>query len=899
MNELIEQLKRVNNFEQLNNIDDVDPNTLLLRTIQADRYDLLKNTKIKLNVNNEKSYTELIDYLLSDEYNLYKMYRNDFSFSKEELDSIFKIVYQKYQNTYNFDIFLEAFFKNKEEKNNFVSEHEHFFRDYLRKYKKGVSHTLKECDSFIKLIIEEKQINLISNVEEYSKSNLKLLTSIIDEKNELPYYLGTARYAKRIFELKDNLESDEFYKLLTLLKDKRMYNTKERSSDFINFDILVEENIDYLINVVDQSKSIPKCLIESTNFRDGCIKKNRFDLAVKCIIPKNIFENETLIDNYCKELNISHKDFYEREKWILEYYKKNNNIFNSLVGTSLQDDIFNINKEHYERFINDVQMQIYIEKLDKKELMILGKILNIYNYQEYDISSMIVNVVKNIKDYSQLTNSIELQSMSEKDLRTLVGILQLPNNQFQINNISNLQNYSQIKKTYASINYDPNNISKGKDNLLKSIYNISLTEAEYINTKYCYGDQKNNILDTLKESELPENIYNQLQLVNEITECNNQEKMSELYNKLKDADIYNSEIPFETYLKSKYTELYDKSLYKINEQSKIYGPKDNITSQALYNGHNVQICIPRQNFNFLVHCIGSCSLESDITDTNYRNDWLNRPQLQDHFVACSYINEKGIYSIRSQGKIILGFNHLEGGSILAMGNSDIDSLECSNEYNGSRKVQELNKNRAKFFVPSEMLKTINDTYNEIIVERRDTSISQKNEIKRKPDYIIMMSESMNQSNFNHLEDLYQDKLSFISDEDKETIKKLGDTKKIKEIITKYKDIMPKSDNILNEEKNDPENKYVDLIMKSKYYEDCLKAASEFNIPLVIVDKTHYFNKMLYESAMYDSKTTNDIATFYSNAKESKKEAMFNNAAKGKDVKDFLKQPTRDSEKIII
>ena len=111
--------------------------------------------------------------------------------------------------------------------------------------------------------------------------------------------------------------------------------------------------------------------------------------------------------------------------------------------------------------------------------------------------------------------------------------------------------------------------------------------------------------------------------------------------------------------------------------------------------------------------------------------------------------------------------------------------------------------------------------------------------------------------------------------------------------------MPKSDNILNEEKNDPENKYVDLIMKSKYYEDCLKAASEFNIPLVIVDKTHYFNKMLYESAMYDSKTTNDIATFYSNAKESKKEAMFNNAAKGKDVTDFLKQPTRDSEKIII
>ncbi len=44
--------------------------------------------------------------------------------------------------------------------------------------------------------------------------------------------------------------------------------------------------------------------------------------------------------------------------------------------------------------------------------------------------------------------------------------------------------------------------------------------------------------------------------------------------------------------------------------------------------------------------------------------------------------------------------------------------------------------------------------------------------------------------------------------------------------------------------------YVGTIMKSKYYEDCLKASSEFDIPLVIVDKLYYFNKILSKSFAY-------------------------------------------------
>ena len=650
---------------------------------------------------------------------------------------------------------------------------------------------------------------------------------------------------------------------------------------------MVNENIDYLINIVSQTKSFPKCLAESSIFRDECIKRNRIDLAVKCILPPDIMKNETLINAYCDELNIDSKDFYERIKWILGYYEKNNNIFNTFLATSLKDNIFNLNKEHYERFINDVEIQMSISKLNNKELNVLSNILNIYNYKDYDISSMIVNVINNISNYQELINSLNMENVSEQYLRKLVSVLQLANNQYQINDINSLRNYDALKRQYFINNYS-NDLILNKDNLLKALFNIDLKEAKYIDSKYCHDNYDNNTLNNLKNSELPSQIYNYLVLINKIVECDNPNDLATLCNSLKDTKVYDLEIPFEPYLRGKYTELYSSSLYRIDERNQVYGPKDNISTEISYNGKNIQVCIPRVDFNFFVHCVGSCSLASDVTDTNYRNDWLDRPQLQDHFIACSYINERGIYSIRSQGSIIFGFDTLESGSILGMGNTDIDSIgRYANTYSGSRELQEGNGARARYFVPSEILKTINNGYNEIVIERRNTDKSRSEEFKRKPDYIIMMAESMEQDNFNYLETLYQNQLSFISEQDKKELQQIGNSRKLKDFLVKYKDIISQTADSQGISLNNMANMYVDLIMKAKYFEDCLKASSEFGIPLVVVDKTYYFNKMLSESVMYDDETMSRISEFYSQADESKKRQIFNTVARGVDVTQLM------------
>ena len=121
--------------------------------------------------------------------------------------------------------------------------------------------------------------------------------------------------------------------------------------------------------------------------------------------------------------------------------------------------------------------------------------------------------------------------------------------------------------------------------------------------------------------------------------------------------------------------------------------------------------------------------------------------------------------------------------------------------------------------------------------------------------------------------------------------------KLKEFLVKYKDVISQTANVQEIPLNDMANVYVDLIMKAKYFEDCLKASSEFDIPLVVVDKTYYFNKMLSESVMYDDETMSSVSEFYSQANESKKKQMFNMVAQGGDVTQLMKPKEPTSVKI--
>lgn len=893
----LENIKNIQKISDLDNIDSLNKNLVLCLIIKNSRFDLLKDANLRLDINDNSSLEELIDLILTDEDIFYYMNKNGFNFSNLERNTIFNIVFNKYRYSYELDKFFRNFFESKEELNEFIGTNSDFFRDYINIKNENISYRLKDCDNFITLVLEEGKTNLISNIQNYSIENLRLLVQLLNKNIQLPYYIGNNEFAEHIIKLKDELKDEEMIVLLNLLKDRAFYDRKMRDSESTSFENLVKNNTNYLINIVTNTKTVPNCLAESSEFRDECINKDRIDIASKCIIPSNLLENESLVDKYCNELHIDKKIFYERYKWICNYFEKNNNIFNIMLASSLKNNIFSLNSEHFERFINDVDVQLSLSKLSERELSLFSKILDLYSYDEYDISQMIVNVINNMNDYKDLLNSINIEELNKQDIRNLVGLFQLPNNQYNITDKEELQKYFDIRKNYFEQNFNSNILEENKNNLLKVMFNIDLKEAEYIDNKYNHNNVNENILINLKNSELPENIYNLLLTLNKIIECNNREKLIEIYKNITINDLYKNEIPLESYLRGQYTKLYSMSLYRIEEKNKLYGPKDNYMSSYNYKGKNVPICVPRVNFNFFIHCVGSCSLVSEVSSKNYRDDWLDRPQLQDHFIACSYINEKGIYSIRSNGSIIFGFDSLEDGSILAMGNCDIDSTgKYSCSYNGSRKLQEDNKNRAKFFVPSEILKTVNDGYNEIVIERRNMNKKKSCEFKRKPDYIIMMSESMESENFNSMNNLFQNQLSFISEEDRKQIENIEEKRKLKEFMKKYEDSISNLAASENIELNIMVNNIVNLIMKSKYFEDCLKASSEFDIPLVVIDKTYYFNKILIDSNNYDEEKIKSISDFYSHADDYTKAKLFNAVSKESDINQVMKQNEETSNK---
>ena len=291
INEIIENIKNIDSLEELNNLKKIDSNALIYAINKANKYDLFKENTIRLNLNNKKTLEKLLDFFLKDEDILYYMLKNGFSFTKEELNTLFVMTLDKYQNTYKLDCFFRYFFLNSNDLNNFIREHESFFIDYLEKNSDDIFGSLRSSDAFVKLILNGNYIKLIDHIEDYSIANMKLLVNILKRKVNLIYYLGNYNFANKLFTYKEAFTYEEFYYLISLLVEKSYYDKIDRKTNTSLFTNLISTNIDYLIEMVDKIK-MPKCLVESETFRDLCIKKNRIDLAVKCILPINIIENE-------------------------------------------------------------------------------------------------------------------------------------------------------------------------------------------------------------------------------------------------------------------------------------------------------------------------------------------------------------------------------------------------------------------------------------------------------------------------------------------------------------------------------------------------------------------------------------------------------------------------------
>ncbi|MBE5736487.1 MAG: hypothetical protein E7356_03970 [Clostridiales bacterium] len=629
--------------------------------------------------------------------------------------------------------------------------------------------------------------------------------------------------------------------------------------------ILNDTNIDDFINMIDKKGIVPFAVRNSNFFRDFCIKKNRFDLVVQCTIPDNLFEDENIMKGICSQLDTNPSNMFQKISWLKNYYKQNNNVFNTVLVSSLRDDIFNLNKNHYERFINHIEIQSDLSQLNNNQVKILSKILNMYSFKDYDLSFAITNIVNNMQDYNELINSIDSDHLTETHIKLLVSVLQNPNNPYQINTLSDLENYTTIKKRSLVSNFNSNSLEQNKSNMLQTIFNIDLKEAEYIYEQFCHNRE---MVEALESSELPKENFRQLKFICDLINCNTQADLANIYNQLHGENIYNCELPLETYLRRIYNNLFSATLYNAQEKDQVFGPKEHIASKDNYNGHEVKMYFPRTKFSFMSHVVGFCSYKEDTISSNYAKDWLERPQIQDHIVACSYSTEEILGSI-GDNRPIFCFDNFEGGAMTAMSYTDIDSIGASQLYNSGRTIQESNHKRAKYYVPSEFSKVMvkKGGYSELLLERRDSK-NEQSLTKRAPSYIMTVVPSLRNGALTRLDTIFE-QLSFIAQEDRIKISEQSSEIEIEKILNNYNDIFTWYAQEKDRDTSTLIRNYSNKILQAISYENCLRAATEFNIPLVVIDKENVFRRILDSKTQYDETTKARIYNYYISTRTNK------------------------------
>lgn len=852
MDEILKLLKNLKN-NKIENLDSLNHNLVFLGILKLRKYELLKDNKLNVIINNDEISKEILLLIISDPNTFYTLEDNSFRLSNENINNLKELYLQINNLSYIIqDNFYDMFFDNEEEITNFVKNHYNYYSNYIKNIElsDNFPSSLYKSNIIINIILKEKKYFLIEDIRHFDVENLKLLISSIDN-NEYDYKFSYAdnTLLEKIIKNKDSFTNIEMYKLLSLFVVNNIYkNSFDSNSTIMN------NNLDYFIGLCSSLNMVPVCLVKSNCFRDELIKRKRIDLAIKCTLPKDIVNNEELIKLYAKELNIEVNEFREKLRTLFEYYKENNDILDTFIVEMFKDRNYTIPYIHYERIINDREIENLLINLNDKEILIIKNIMSRYNYEDYDISNMIVQIVKNIKNYQSLINSIDLNNLTDEDFKNLVMILQY--NYYNVNNLNDLRNFSNNKNNILlNSNLDIYNL---KNTILMNLCNINIKDANLINRKFCYTKKGESLIELI-ENEVPSNIYIVLKIINTILKTNSKDKLIEIFNHYRNSNIYNSEIPLEIYLRSVYTSLYNDKLTRLNDFS-----KDNSLS---YLKNDVQVIVPRGEINYLVHCVGTCSEGTEISH-NYEEDWNLRPQLRDHLLACSLINQNRLFDVRADNRIIFGMQELENGSLLYMDDTDIDSIGYySKVYNSGHKYDSAG-GLNHFYPPTLLLNNGLDNYNELVIDRRNGHINSKLK-KRNPNCIIMMS---NYDDLLDLENFLTDKFNFISKEDKDILLKSNNVEDFKKIITKYLEDICRYNNIDSSDinkRNEVANYYLKNIKRCKYEMEYIRAAKEFNIPLIIINRLYYFKEMLNKSEIYTEEEKEELVMLFTKRKNSR------------------------------
>lgn len=195
-----ELIRNTNYSEKIENIENYNHNELFLNILKEERFDLLFSNNIKLNISEDNSSLELIDYLFSDEDPFWRLDLEGYSFDEEVREQIKKVVLNKYINVSSkFEKFLEVFLNSQKEKEDFVLKNRKQFIEFLNNNPKSIPSGLLGTNSFIDILLSERKLNYLTKIDNFNSNNCKLLVDVIKDGFKLPETYANSLVLTNIF----------------------------------------------------------------------------------------------------------------------------------------------------------------------------------------------------------------------------------------------------------------------------------------------------------------------------------------------------------------------------------------------------------------------------------------------------------------------------------------------------------------------------------------------------------------------------------------------------------------------------------------------------------------------------------------------------------------------------
>lgn len=394
--------------------------------------------------------------------------------------------------------------------------------------------------------------------------------------------------------------------------------------------------------------------------------------------------------------------------------------------------------------------------------------------------------------YEELENSIieGLENGKELSTEEIDNLLYLytSNLKWEINTLEELSDFPNIFQSSVDAfmekaqSEEPKDLDNIKLALLLKTYGINVKTATNICKKY----NIKGIPITQENVDLFEMYKAMLDIIGE----DNPDVLIDTYNQFSSQmsphPNFMRTITFENSMRKVFAQTLNSSVYKCTD------------SYTINDG--VKIFDAGTDFKMIVTAIGA--YQGDFPDQENYFDYWNSPTIRSHGNCCSLIGNNNL-SMATPKNIILGFSTMDDNMLLLSGCKDLNSTTSSRNFNiASEESFGTNPDDPyiEFSNPDILIDNTRGDYNELVYERRDLS-SNPLFYKKNPDYIVFIEE------YENIDDYFEE----------------------------YKD-NPDALAYLNEQKKSQEHQL----------EQSLKAAKDFNIPIVRINRETCAKQAIFE-----------------------------------------------------